>query len=85
MRAALAGSAELSGGLVLDGPTRQTVSTLARQAYEAEMATPRTYLESARLFRIGPDEIAMGSLASARDARSLARRFSASNNSLTLT
>ncbi len=58
LRAVLAGSADLSGGLVLDAPTRQLVSRLARQAYEAEMATPRTYLESARLFRIGPDEIA---------------------------
>ncbi|MEY2654854.1 MAG: hypothetical protein RLZZ524_1882 [Pseudomonadota bacterium] len=58
LRAVLsAASADLTGGLVLDAPTRQTVSTLARQAYEAEMATPRTYLESARLFRIGPDEI----------------------------
>jgi hypothetical protein len=58
LRAVLARSAELSGGLVLEAPTRQTVATLARQAYEAEMATPRTYLESARLFRIGPSEIA---------------------------
>jgi hypothetical protein len=58
LRAVLAGSAELSGGLVLEAPTRQTVSKLARQAYEAEMVTPRTYLESARLFRIGPSEIA---------------------------
>jgi hypothetical protein len=59
LRAALAASTESSGGLVLDAPTRQTFSTLARQAYEAELATPRTYLESARLFRIGPHEIAL--------------------------
>ena len=45
-------------GTVQDAAQRARVNTLAQAAYEIELTTPRTYLESARLFRIGAGEIA---------------------------
>lgn len=48
----------LQTGVVSDAPTISTLRTLARQAWEQEMTTPRTWLESARLLRIGPNAVA---------------------------
>jgi hypothetical protein len=46
----------LSG--VLENPAKmQALRDVTRVAYEIELTTPRTYLESAKLFRIGPSEI----------------------------
>jgi hypothetical protein len=42
---------------VADAPRREVIKTITREAYEIELTTPRTYLESAKLFRIGPKEI----------------------------
>ena len=44
----------LTAGVVSDPYTLQTLRKLTRQAWELEMTTPRTWLESARLLRIGP-------------------------------
>lgn len=41
----------------IDAAARQTLSGIAAQAWEIEVRTPRTLLESVRLFRIGSDEI----------------------------
>ncbi len=46
----------LAGAITEAGPMAQ-VRQLTRQSYEAECITDRTWLESARLMRIGPDEI----------------------------
>jgi hypothetical protein len=50
-------SAGLIGGFVSDTQQREVIKTITRDAYEIEITTPRTYLESARLFRIGASEI----------------------------
>jgi hypothetical protein len=44
-------------GAVTDAQPMAEVRRLSRQAYEAECVTDRTWLESARLMRIGPTEI----------------------------
>jgi hypothetical protein len=48
----------LHAAVVDDTQRLQQLRTLTRQAYEIECTTPRTWLESARLMRIGPDAIA---------------------------
>lgn len=49
-------NAQLNG--VLDDPMKmQKMQEITRVAYEIELTTSRTYLESANLFRIGPGEI----------------------------
>ena len=45
-----------AGAITEPGPMAQ-VRQLSRQSYETECITDRTWLESARLMRIGPDEI----------------------------
>ena len=47
----------LLAGAVVSPATMASMRSLTRDAFEAEMTTPRTYLESARLMRIGPVEI----------------------------
>ena len=47
----------LLAGTVNDAQTMTTLRRITRDSFETEMLTPRTYLESARLMRIGPDEI----------------------------
>jgi len=42
---------------VLDGAQRDALRSLARDAWDIEVRTPRTHLESVRLTRIGKDEI----------------------------
>jgi hypothetical protein len=43
---------------VLDDPVKiKQMQEITRAAYEIELTTSRTYLESAKLFRIGPNEI----------------------------
>ena len=44
-------------GVVTDPARVGELRRIAREAYVAEVTTARTYLESARLFRIGPSEI----------------------------
>jgi hypothetical protein len=51
---AIATAFNLRAGLVTNAAMMQQVRTITRQAYEIEISTPRTYLESAKLFRIGP-------------------------------
>ena len=46
----------LAGAITEAGPMAQ-VRRLTRESYETECITDRTWLESARLMRIGPDEI----------------------------
>ena len=46
----------LAGGITDAAPVSQ-VRRLTRESYETECITDRTWLESARLMRIGPDEI----------------------------
>jgi hypothetical protein len=48
----------LVGGVVAGGDGLARLRTVTREAYEIECLTPRTWLESARLMRIGPDAIA---------------------------
>ncbi len=48
----------LSGGVVAGDAAMAPIRTLTREAYEAECLTPRTWLESAHLMRIGPTAIA---------------------------
>ncbi len=48
----------LRSGVVTDGTTMQQIRTITREAYEIEAITARTWLESARLMRIGPSAIA---------------------------
>ncbi len=50
--------AGLLGGAVTEPAAMNKVRALTRASYEIESTTPRTWLESARLLRIGPDEIA---------------------------
>lgn len=47
----------LLAGEVVDPVGIEQVRAITRAAFETEMITPRTWLESARLFRIGPSEI----------------------------
>lgn len=47
----------LQAGLVTGGEKLQALRRLARRGYEIECMTDRTWLESARLMRIGPREI----------------------------
>lgn len=47
----------LLAGAVTDAPGMDRVRQITRASYEVEMTTPRTYLESAHLLRIGPREI----------------------------
>jgi hypothetical protein len=51
-------AAGLRAGLADGTQQLQALRTLTRQAYEIECTTPRTWLESAHLMRIGPDAIA---------------------------
>jgi hypothetical protein len=53
----IARSAGLVSGAVTDPSAMNSVRALTRASYEIESTTPRTWLESARLLRIGPDEI----------------------------
>lgn len=48
----------LQAGVVTDAPALAALRGLARQAFEIECVTARTWLESARLMRIGPQAIA---------------------------
>lgn len=48
----------LKAGMVTDASRMQRLREITRMAYEREMTTPRTWLESAHLLRIGPSEIA---------------------------
>ena len=48
----------LRSGLVTDEASMAPIRKITREAYEIEAVTPRTWLESARLMRIGPDAIA---------------------------
>jgi hypothetical protein len=54
---AVAAPFNLRSGLVTETGHMQQLRAITRQAYEIEISTPRTHLESAKLFRIGPDEI----------------------------
>ncbi len=54
---AVASPFKLQTGLVTEAAAMQQIRGITRQAYEIEVSTPRTHLESAKLFRIGPDEI----------------------------
>jgi hypothetical protein len=51
-------AAGLSAGVVDDPQRLQALRTITRAAYEIECTTPRTWLESAHLMRIGPAAIA---------------------------
>lgn len=48
----------LAGGVVADAPGMSRLRAITREAYEIECTTPRTWLESAHLMRIGPTAIA---------------------------
>ncbi len=48
----------LVAGAITDTALVRKVRTITRESFETEMLTDRTYLESARLMRIGPKEIA---------------------------
>jgi hypothetical protein len=50
-------NAGLRVGFVNDAATIQKMKLITRESYEIELTTPNTHLESARLLRIGPDEI----------------------------
>ena len=56
--AAPARAAGLVAGVVGEPGAMDAVRRITRAAFEAEMTTAHTWLESARLLRIGPDEIA---------------------------
>ena len=47
----------LMAGAVTDSAEMEKVREITRNSFETEILTDRTYLESARLMRIGPDEI----------------------------
>jgi hypothetical protein len=51
-------SAGLRTGVVNDVAAMQKVRVITRESYEIETTTANTHIESAKLFRIGPDEIA---------------------------
>jgi nitroreductase len=48
----------LKAGSITDAAAMAQVRKITRDSFETEIVTPRTYLESARLMRIGPDEVA---------------------------
>jgi hypothetical protein len=48
----------LMSGAITEASLVTKVRTITRESFEVEMLTDRTYLESARLMRIGPKEIA---------------------------
>lgn len=48
----------LQAGAITEAAAMAQVRRITRESFETEIITPRTYLESARLMRIGPDEIA---------------------------
>jgi hypothetical protein len=48
----------LRSGVAADMTTMDSIRRITREAYEIEATTARTWLESARLMRIGPDAIA---------------------------
>jgi hypothetical protein len=48
----------LTSGLVADAGGMDRLRSITREAYEIESVTPRTWLESAHLMRIGPSAIA---------------------------
>jgi hypothetical protein len=48
---------QVLNGVLEDPAKMQTMREITRLSYEIELTTPRTYLESANLFRIGPSEI----------------------------
>jgi hypothetical protein len=48
----------LQAGAITEAAAMAQVRRITRESFETEIVTPRTYLESARLMRIGPDEIA---------------------------
>jgi nitroreductase len=52
-----ANSMGMQSDVLREDTALQTLKAIARRSYEIELTTPRTYLESARLFRIGPTEI----------------------------
>jgi hypothetical protein len=47
----------LTAGVISDAPGMNRLRAITREAHEIESLTPRTWLESARLMRIGPAEI----------------------------
>jgi hypothetical protein len=47
----------LLAGNVVDPAAMATMRQITRESFETEILTPRTYLESANLMRIGPDEV----------------------------
>lgn len=47
----------LASGVVADAVGMDRLRAITREAYEIESVTPRTWLESAQLMRIGPSEI----------------------------
>lgn len=56
----------LQSGVVTDPAAMEPIRRITREAYEIECTTPRTWLESAHLIRIGP-----GAIASHRDGISI--------------
>jgi hypothetical protein len=48
----------LKSGFISDAITMQKIRVITRESYEIELTTSNTHLESMRLLRIGPDEIA---------------------------
>jgi hypothetical protein len=48
----------LKSGFISDAITMQKIRAITRESYEIELTTSNTHLESMRLLRIGPDEIA---------------------------
>ncbi len=51
-------NAGLRSGFVNDSVSMQKIAAITRESYEIELTTANTHLESMRLLRIGPDEIA---------------------------
>jgi hypothetical protein len=51
----------LRSGVASGAAAMDPIRKITREAYEIEATTPRTWLESARLMRIGPDAIAANS------------------------
>jgi hypothetical protein len=56
--AAMTEGNNLRSGFINDATTMQKVRAITRESYEIELTTANTHLESMRLLRIGPDEIA---------------------------
>jgi hypothetical protein len=48
----------LKSGFISDAINMQKIRVITRESYEIELTTSNTHLESMRLLRIGPDEIA---------------------------